>query len=100
MGAELTIVECDDQIRNQYPYRGQQILEVSGRGGTRFDAPIRLANESRMDGMIYLTDGFGPVPEVAPRIPLLWLISSQGIRPDSRTWLELPGKKVKIRTAQ
>lgn len=91
-GAELTIVECDDQIRNQYPYRGQRVQEVSGRGTTAFDPPIQLANESRMDGLIYLTDGFGPVPEVMPRMPMLWLIAPKGIRPESRTWSALPGR--------
>lgn len=95
-GAEMTVVECDDQIRNQYPYRGQKILEVAGRGSTAFDPPIRLANEMRVDGLIYLTDGFGPVPETLPRMPTLWLISQQGIRPDSRTWTSLPGRVVKM----
>jgi predicted metal-dependent peptidase len=95
-GAEMTIVECDDQIRNQYPYRGQKVLEVAGRGMTAFDDPIRLANEKRVDGLIYLTDGLGPPPEVTPRVPMLWLISREGIRPDSRTWSALPGRVVKM----
>lgn len=96
MGAELTIVECDDQIRAQYPYRGQKIEEVSGRGATAFEAPIHLANESRADGLIYLTDGFGPSPQVAPRIPMLWMISPEGIRSDSRNWRSLPGRIAKM----
>ncbi|PHN05763.1 vWA domain-containing protein [Flavilitoribacter nigricans] len=95
-GAEMTIVECDDQIHNQYPYRGQKVLDVAGRGSTAFDPPIQLANDLRLDGLIYLTDGFGPIPEVAPRMPMLWLISHQGIRPDSRTWSRLPGRVVKM----
>lgn len=95
-GAEMTIVECDDRIQNQYPYRGQKVLEVAGRGFTAFDAPIQLANERRVDGIIYLTDGLGPPPEVSPRMPMLWLISKDGIRPDSRTWSSLPGRVVKM----
>lgn len=95
-GAEMTIVECDDRIQNQYPYRGQKVLEVAGRGFTAFDEPIRLANERRVDGIIYLTDGLGPPPEVSPRMPMLWLISKDGIRPDSRTWSRLPGRVVKM----
>ena len=95
-GAELTIVECDDHIHNQYPYRGQKVQEVAGRGMTAFDAPIRLANDLRVDGIIYLTDGFGPVPEIAPRMPMLWLISRKGIGPDTRTWRSLPGRVAKM----
>lgn len=95
-GAELTIIECDDRVRKQYAYRGQKILEVSGRGATAFDPAIRLANEIRVDGLIYLTDGFGPVPEIIPRMPMLWLISKQGIRMDDRTWDSLPGRVVRM----
>ncbi|MBX2876710.1 MAG: hypothetical protein KTR30_31630 [Saprospiraceae bacterium] len=96
-GAELSIVECDDQIRKQYPYHGQVVTEVAGRGGTLFDEPIRLANESRMDGLIYLTDGFGPVPKVQPRLPMLWMVSKNGLRTDTRAWQLLPGKAVKMK---
>jgi predicted metal-dependent peptidase len=95
-GAELTVIEIDDQIRNQYPYRGQKVLEVAGRGGTAFDPAIAFANAEGVDGLIYLTDGFGPVPEVAPRMPVLWLISKDGIRSDSRIWQLLPGRVVRL----
>lgn len=95
-GAELTLVECDDQIRARYPYRGQAVTEINGRGETAFDEPIKLANELRVDGLIYLTDGFGPVPEVLPRIPILWVISRDGINDRGRIWQELPGRKTRI----
>lgn len=95
-GAELTLVEIDDQVRNKYLYRGQKVLEVAGRGGTAFDPAIALANEEKVDGLIYLTDGFGPIPELAPRMPMLWLISKDGIRSDSRIWQRLPGRVVRL----
>ncbi|CAH0532391.1 hypothetical protein VST7929_00220 [Vibrio stylophorae] len=75
-GAEITVVECDVQITRQFTYRGQAITEVSGRGGTDFNAPITLANQLRVDALIYFTDGLAEVPTVAPRMPLLWLLHS------------------------
>ncbi|MCB0630100.1 MAG: VWA-like domain-containing protein [Saprospiraceae bacterium] len=95
-GAELLVVEIDDQIRNRYWYRGQKVMEVAGRGSTAFDPAILLANEEGVDGLIYLTDGFGPIPEAAPRMPMLWLISKDGIRSDSRIWQRLPGRVVRL----
>lgn len=95
-GAELMVVEIDDKIQQEYPYRGQKVLEVAGRGSTAFDPAIQRANDEAVDGLIYLTDGFGPIPELSPRMPMLWLISKDGIRSDSRIWQRLPGRVVRL----
>lgn len=73
-GAEIIIVECDVDIQCQYHYRGEPISEVSGRGGTDFNAPIKLANQLRVDALIYFTDGEAAAPIEHPRMPLLWLL--------------------------
>lgn len=73
-GAELTIVECDTEIKSQYRYRGEPPKAISGRGGTCFDAPIEMANRLRVDATIYFTDGEAPPPEISARAPILWLI--------------------------
>lgn len=78
-GAELTIVECDTEIKRQYRYKGEPPKQVSGRGGTCFDAPIEVANRLRVDATIYFTDGEAPPPEVPARAPLLWLIHNDRI---------------------
>ena len=96
-GAEIEIVECDVSIHKAYPYTGTPPVEVHGRGGTSFDAPIEYGNQkSRPDALIYFTDGCAPKPMVLPRFPVLWIISSNGIRQEDKTWEELPGKKLKI----
>ncbi|PQJ50450.1 hypothetical protein BTO01_26235 [Vibrio jasicida] len=75
-GAEITIVECDTEIKRQYQYQGDMPSEISGRGGTCFDEPIHLANQQRFDGTIYFTDGEALALTVQPRKPLLWLLHS------------------------
>lgn len=95
-GAEIMVVECDDRIRNQYTYHGQTVTEVQGRGATAFDEPIALANSMAVDGLIYLTDGFGPAPDVLPRMPLLWVISREGVAVGSPGWRKLPGRKARM----
>lgn len=92
---EIHVVECDAQIGNKYEYKGKMPSIISGRGGTDFNAPIEYANdELRPDAIIYFTDGYAPNPEVYNRIPLLWLISSDGLPEEN--WDKLEGRKVKM----
>lgn len=96
-GDEIFIVECDTEISKSYYYRGQTPRSISGRGGTAFDAPIRYANEVYLpDCLIYFTDGYGNSPEISPRKPVLWVITSDGIGP--KKWEFLPGRKVKLQS--
>jgi len=96
-GAEIQIVECDTHIHKTYNYKGTPPVEVHGRGGTSFEAPMIYGNqEYRPDALIYFTDGYAPVPKNLPRFPVLWIISSNGIKTEDKVWDELPGKKLKI----
>ena len=96
-GAEIQIVECDTHIHKTYNYKGTPPVEVHGRGGTSFEAPMIYGNqEYRPDALIYFTDGYAPAPQNLPRFPVLWIISSNGIKTEDKIWEELPGKKLKI----
>jgi len=96
-GAEIQIVECDTDIHKTYNYKGTPPVEVHGRGGTSFEAPMIYGNqEYRPDALIYFTDGYAPAPTNLPRFPVLWIISSNGIKTEDKIWEELPGKKLKI----
>ena len=96
-GAEIQIVECDTHIHKTYNYKGTLPVEVHGRGGTSFEAPMIYGNqEYRPDALIYFTDGYAPAPKNLPRFPVLWIISSNGIKTEDKIWEELPGKKLKI----
>ena len=74
--AQLTIVECDTEITRRYAFTGL-LSDVAGRGGTDlrpvFD-PAFLAS-TRAQGLVYFTDGDGPLPDRAPAIPVLWVLT-------------------------
>ncbi len=94
-GAEIRVIECDTQINNVYDYKGKQPETVSGRGGTDFNPPFEYANgEYKPNAMVYFTDGHAPAPNILARIPVLWLVSANGISADD--WDFLPGRKVKM----
>jgi predicted metal-dependent peptidase len=75
-GAEITVIECDDEIRKVWTYRGAVPDRCSGGGGTNFDPAIRWVNEhaARVDGLIYLTDGLGERSEACRR-RVLWVVA-------------------------
>jgi predicted metal-dependent peptidase len=95
-GCEIFVVECDTEIVNKYTYKGIAPTQVSGRGGTIFNQPIKYANEVyRPDAIIYFTDGYADIPKIVPIAPILWLISSTGI--EIRDIEDFPGRKVKMK---
>jgi predicted metal-dependent peptidase len=95
-GSHIQLIECDCQIQRTVTYTGKRPEMVVGRGGTLFDPVIAYANEVRQaDALIYFTDGYGPKPLVACRIPLLWVISSGGITRSHAPEL-LPGRIIKM----
>lgn len=55
-------------------------FKVEGRGGTDFQPPIDyMVAHPQYDGLIILTDGGAPNPEVPPhlRTKLLWVIDNE-----------------------
>jgi predicted metal-dependent peptidase len=96
-GAEIMVVECDTQIAATYPYRGITPSAIHGGGGTNFDAPILYANTRYApDALVYFTDGFGPVPKIPARMPMLWMISRAGCLAGPEHCQSFSGMKVRM----
>ncbi|TNE54297.1 MAG: hypothetical protein EP344_14445 [Bacteroidetes bacterium] len=95
-GAQVEIIEADTKVYRQYPYLGRTPEQVSGRGGTDFNAALEHANRIRPDGLIFFTDGYADKPGIRPRMPVLWVITRRGIEPNQSAWAALPGRKVKM----
>lgn len=76
-GADITIVECDSDIKRVYRYMGRVPEYVKGGGGTSFEPIMQWLRScgTRYDGCIYLTDGFADAPESKPPCKLLWVVS-------------------------
>ena len=79
---EITVIQCDDQIRKVYKVRTIKDLMArpAGRGGTSYSPVIENANEHKIDLLLYVTDGKGE--EVLRTKPsgykILWLIGGNG----------------------
>jgi len=96
-GTALTIIECDDQVRRHYDYRGRMPEQIKGRGQTRFAPALQYATEHfTFDGLLYFSDGYGPAFDLSVDYPLLWIISSGGIENAHQNWNKLPGSLVKM----
>lgn len=96
-GTDLEIIESDVEVQKVWQYKGFVPSEVVGRGDTNFDAAIRYANRQHgFGGIIYFTDGQAQSPSVFSRLPILWVITEQGIEAQSLNWRALPGRKVKM----
>lgn len=65
MGTRITVIECDAAVQQSYDYKGKMNPDVKGYGGTDFDPVFEFITKGpKVDGCIYLTDGFGPTPKL------------------------------------
>lgn len=103
-GVQVTVCECDayvDKERGIYEFKGLGSISgrrVTGGGGTSFDPPIEYLNEeaNQFSAIIYLTDGYAPVPVVKPRKPIMWVMSMSGKTPEQAKKEGFPGYVIKI----
>tara|TARA_B100000767_G_scaffold75063_1_gene71636 strand:+ start:1892 stop:3124 length:1233 start_codon:yes stop_codon:yes gene_type:complete len=80
-GAEIEVIECDDEVQNVYNYNGKFPKFVTGQGGTDFNPVFQHINKERntiYDGCIYLTDGHAAEPTTKPRCNVFWVITPDG----------------------
>lgn len=79
---EITLVEFDCEIHDVYRLRGK-IKCLHGRGGTDFvplfDSAFLATHPA--DLVIVFTDGYGPAPERKPRVPVIWILTANGVVP-------------------
>jgi len=79
---EITIIECDSEIRRVYNVKSVKDLKDRSNisGGTRFTPVFEYANHHKVNLLVYFTDGKGE--EKLMTIPrgykTLWVISGRG----------------------
>ncbi len=77
---EITLVECDAEISRVRTLSatddvdGPEFMSILGGGGTDLRPPFELAAKDPPACLVYLTDGFGPIPESPPGFPVLWVM--------------------------
>ena len=73
--ARLTIVECDAVVHRIYPFAGK-LGPFIGGGDTDFGPLFHEADLHRdAEGLVLFTDGKGQMPDRAPTIPTLWVLT-------------------------
>ena len=79
---EITIIECDNQIRRAYKVKSIKDIKerINIRGGTKFSPVFEYANRKKTNLLVYFTDGKGEDRlSVSPRgYKVLWVISGRG----------------------
>jgi predicted metal-dependent peptidase len=73
--ARLTIAECDAAVHRVYPL-GQSLGPFTGGGDTEFAPVFDEARGAQFEGIVYFTDGRGPLPDRGA-IPVLWAITHE-----------------------
>ena len=83
----ITIIEADVRIHREYEVGPKDEIHPNflGRGGTSFDLALARAREIKPDIAFYYTDGGASAPAVENRVacPFIWLITPDGVVPDS-----------------
>ena len=82
---EIDVLMFDHEVQGEpitftEAKKNQQEFKVHGRGGTSFQVPVNYVKEHpNYDGLIIITDGYAPTPEVPPflRAKLLWVIDNE-----------------------
>jgi predicted metal-dependent peptidase len=79
---EITVIECDNEIRRVYPVKSVKDFKdrLHKKGSTKFSPVFEYANQHKMNLLVYFTDGKGE--EKLSVIPhgyhVLWVISGRG----------------------
>ena len=91
-GVDVTIMQCDTNIRSIEAYKGKNEINVVGRGGTEFDPVLDYynANQKKYTSLVYFTDG-ECYTSVIPKGNVLWVLSERSNMNES-----LPGKTIKL----
>ena len=90
-GVDITILQCDTEIRDILEYKGTFELKVVGRGGTSFDPVLKYFQENRQfTSLIYFTDGECNT-RMRPSGQILWVLSERSQLNES-----LPGRVIKL----
>jgi predicted metal-dependent peptidase len=79
---EITIVECDSEIRRVYQVKSMRDIKarLNIRGNTRFTPVFEYANTKKIDLLIYFTDGKGEdkLLSIPKGYKTLWVLSGRG----------------------
>ncbi len=92
---QLDIVQFDTEITIVMTIRqALKSFAAAGRGGTDFQPAIDYAVKNAYDGLVILTDGYAPPPELPGHSPLklLWVCTDEFSHSCNKEWMEKLGR--------
>jgi len=92
---QIDVIQFDCDVNNITTLRKKMDeVTVKGRGGTNFQNPVDYAVKHAYDGLIILTDGYAPAPQLPDhcRTKLLWVCESQSSYNKNHEWMEKTGR--------
>lgn len=86
---ETEVGYCDAKISHIDSFKDDDrpTFKMHGGGGTDFRPPFERNETEQITPvcMIYLTDGYGPFPDVEPDYPVLWVMTTDVVAPFGET---------------
>ena len=97
---EIEVVIADAKVHEHFTYHKglEDRLKKSayGRGGTDFDPAVQYINKNltHCDGVVYLTDGWCPVPQTKCKLPLIWVVTeAENFEGKPKVFAKIKGKR-------
>ena len=105
LSPKVYVLQVDADVELFYEYKGQR--PVAGRGGTIFEPAFQWLNQARegvmtpvlrgedivqervrikVDGLVYLTDGYASCPTTRPYCRTMWVLTSSGSDSYIKDW--------------
>jgi len=92
---EIEVIQFETEVTVSQTLRHALKESIAvGRGGTDFQAPIDYAAERDYDGLVILTDGFAPEPEIPAgfKTNILWVCESEDAYRLHADWMRRSGR--------
>lgn len=85
--------DCGVRVVQNLKKVAREVVAV-GRGGTSFQEPIEYAGKMGYDGLLILTDGFAPEPEIPEnfRPKIIWVCKDSRSYDSCHRWMEKSGR--------
>ena len=91
----IDVIQFDCGVRAVHNLKkGIKDVAIVGRGGTSFQEPIDYAHENGYDGLVVLTDGYAPEPDIPDgfKTGILWVCENESCLSHHKHWMEKSGR--------
>ena len=91
----IDVIQFDHGVRAVHSLKKViRDIAILGRGGTSFQEPVDYAHENGYDGLVMLTDGYAPEPDIPEgfKAGLLWVCENEDCLQAHKRWMEKSGR--------